>query len=121
LPAPRSYPEKPTTFEKETITNFLETFEAAYRFNQRLGDLAAQGTCVKYLDMFATETRVTRGGNGFRATVTTQGSYTTEGCPDRTASATATPMHADLAFRDAEYNVTPRQLQREDVIVVCWD
>jgi hypothetical protein len=120
LPDSRSYPENPATFEREAVTNFLETFEVSFRFNQRLGDLAAQGTCVKYLDMFATESRVRRDGNGFSATVTTRGSYTTEGCPNRTATATATPIHADLAFRDADYHVTPRSLERDNVVLECW-
>jgi hypothetical protein len=120
LPDARTYPERPSTLEEAAVTSFLETYEAAYRYNQLLAELAADGTCVRYLEAYATESQVDQGENAFTGTVSTRGSYTTEGCPDRTAAETATPIHADLAVETAEYRVTERHVERDDVVVACW-
>ncbi|WP_436925123.1 hypothetical protein [Halosimplex amylolyticum] len=122
LPDPRAYPEKPAAIEKSSAKTFVEEYEAAYRYNRRLADLAADGECLKYLDASVTESAVAAVENGFSGEVTTRASYTGAPCPGSTGTDTPTPLpHADLAHESAEYYLTDRFLFRNGTVVECWD
>lgn len=121
LPDPKQYPERPELIERDAVTSFIEAYEVAYRFNQRLAALAADGACVSYLDMSASELTVADIENGFTGSVTTRGSYTGTSCPAATGTDTPTPLpHVDLAFKTAEYSVTDRFVIRNGTVVECW-
>ena len=121
LPDPRSYPDPPGTVDAETVGPFVEEYERAHRYNRLLGELAADGACVKYLDVSVTDRTVASADDGVVGEVTTRGSYTGTTCSDETGTDTATPLpHADLAFRTARYCVTDRFVVREGVVVECW-
>lgn len=121
LPDPRPYPGKPAPFTESAVRTYLESFEAAYRHNRVLADVAEDGDCLDYLDVYATESQVSAVGVGFRGTVTTRGSYTGASCPGVTGSDTPTPLpHADFGGKSATYYLTDRFLQREGVVVQCF-
>lgn len=122
LPDAKSYPEPPKAFDKPTVMAFLEAYERAHRYNSQLAALAADGDCVRYLDMHVTEATISTTENGFEAAVTTRGSYTGSACPGVTGTDTPTPApHADLAGKTGRYLVTRRFLIRNGVVRECWE
>lgn len=121
LPDPQPYPDRPDAIDAETVGSFVEAYEGAYRYNQVLADLTADGACVKNLDAPVTDRTVASTADGVVGEVTTRGSYTGTTCSDETGTDTSTPLpHADLAFRTARYYVTDRFVMREGVVVECW-
>jgi len=122
LPDPMQYPDQPDATERDHVESFIEAYEVAYRFNQRLAALAAAGDCVSYLDMSASELTVSAVENGFTGSVTTRGSFTGTSCPDVSGTDTPTPLpHADLTFKTVEYYVTDRFVIRNGTVVECWE
>lgn len=121
LPDPREYPETPREFDEPTVRAFLETYEATYRYNRRLAEIAADGNCLSHLEMYTTDSQVTTVEGGLIGEVTTRGSFTGATCPGTTGTDTPTPLpHADLAHETARYYVTERFLVRDREIVACW-
>lgn len=117
LPVLRSYPSKPDLADPSAVRTFLEEYEAAYLYNARLAELAADGHCVEYLDTFVTDSTLTDVDGGFAGAVTTRGSYTGATCPGESG----TPLpHRDFGYRTAHYRVTERFLQRGNLVLACW-
>lgn len=120
LPDARSYPERPARIEVAPVKTFVEEFEAAYLYNRRLAEVAAEDNCLEYLDTFVTESTVRRVEGGVVAEVVTRGSYTGMPCPGTTGTDTATPLpHADFFSQSARYYVTDRFTVRNGAVVEC--
>lgn len=121
LPNPRDYPDPPDRIEPDPVRSFLEAYEAAYRYNERLADLAEDGACVEYLETSVEGSTVWRTERGIVGEVATTGSFTGTTCPDATGTDTATPLpHGDYFTQTARYLVTDRFLVREGGVVECW-
>lgn len=123
LPGPRSYPAGPPAFTADAVRQFLQEYERAYGYNELLADLAVDGGCVRYLELYVVddETTVTEADGGFAGEVTTRGSYTGEPCPDATGTDTPSPPpHVDLPWTAVEYRLTERSLERQGTTVECW-
>jgi hypothetical protein len=121
LPGPRSYPEKPDDITESAVRSFLEAYESAHRFNRELAELAADGTCVEYLDAPSYGSTVTAVEDGVTGTVETRASYTGTPCSTVTGTDSPTPLpHADLVIESARYYVTDRFLIREGIVLECW-
>jgi hypothetical protein len=121
LPAPRDYPDRPSTVDEATVRSFVEAYETAYRYNSRLAAVAADGDCLGNLEVRATDVTADAVGEGVEATVTTRGSFTGTNCPEVTGSDTPTPLpHVDFGAETARYYVTDRFAVRERTVVECW-
>jgi hypothetical protein len=123
LPESRSYPKGPPEFTEPAITEFVEKYEWAFKYNARLADFIADGNCLKYLEIYVVddETTVRETDRGFEAEVTTQGSYTGTTCQTETGTDTTTGIpHADLPKMPSQYRVTERVLARKGTIYQCW-
>lgn len=121
LPEPRAYPNGPPDLTESAVGTFLDSFEAAYRYNRRLAEVAETGNCLRNLDVYVAESTVWRVEDGFTAEVVTRGSSTGATCPDTTGTDTPTPLpHADFAPEAARYYLTGRFLLRNDIAVTCW-
>lgn len=122
LPDPREYPDSPERFDPERVRPFVEAYEGAYRYNERLADLAGEGACVEDFETEVTGSTLRETDDGVVAEVVTTGSFTGETCPDATGTDTATPLpHADFFTQAAVFLVTDRFLVREDRVVECWE
>lgn len=116
LPDPEPYPDRPSSLTPESVREYVESYETAYRHNGVLAELAADDDCVRHLGASVTESDVTPSKNGYEATVTTRASYTGERCPSGTATP---PPHSDLARKTVSYTVTARRLDREGTTLAC--
>lgn len=123
LPDPRPYPDGPPELTDETVASFVERYERAFRYNAMLAGFQAEGTCLKYLELYVVddETSIAQRDGHYEVTVTVQGSYTGAPCATESGTDTPTPApHADLPQMPANYRVDGRALLREETTYECW-
>jgi hypothetical protein len=122
LPDPRSYPDPPDRIEPAPVRSYLEAYEGAYRYNERLADLAEDDACVEYFETYVEGSTVWRTDRGIVGKVVTRGSYTGTTCSETSGTDTATPPpHADFFSQPAHYLVTDRFLVLAGTVVECWE
>lgn len=103
------YPEPPTTFSNESVTAYVESFEAAYLRNEAL----AGPENVTYLEVYVTSVdvaNVTQSG----AFVVHVKSYTNGGYLEGSGSGTPYQVHWDGAPQRVSYYVTDNEVRRAE-------
>lgn len=122
LPDSKEYPDPPDRIEPDPVKSYLEAYEGAYRYNERLADLAEDDACVEYFETYVEGSSVWRTERGIVGEVITRGSYTGTTCSETSGTDTATPLpHADFFSQPAHYLVTDRFLVLEGTVVECWE